>query len=104
MDKMTNKIVDYCRTSRIAQEMTQQDLALKSGVSKNTIARFEKGQDVSMKTWLSMLCALGFSDSLMAVLSLSPVKNVNQFHRLASGALDKRRRVRPNKKIKHEKD
>lgn len=47
------------REGRTKHGWTQQELAIRSGVSRPTIARLEAGQSVSSSTMIKILAALG---------------------------------------------
>ena len=59
---------------RIAENMTQNDLADRSGVSVKTICRIEKGDNLSVMNYLNVLRALGILENLQLVV---PEKRVS---------------------------
>lgn len=64
---------------RLARNMTQARLAAEAGVSPRTIRRLEKGQGVSLDTFIRVLRALGIQGTLAALLpdpSVQPVARV----------------------------
>ena len=65
---------------RLARNMTQAQLALEAGVSLRTIGRLEKGQGVSVDTFIRVLTALGIQQNLEALLpdpAVRPVERIN---------------------------
>jgi transcriptional regulator with XRE-family HTH domain len=59
---------------RIAENMTQNDLADRSGVSVKTICRIEKGDNLSIMNYLNVLRALGILENLQLIV---PEKRVS---------------------------
>jgi transcriptional regulator with XRE-family HTH domain len=65
---------------RLARNITQVDLADQAGVSLRTIRRLEKGQGVSLDTFIRVLIALGIQQNLQTLLpdpSIRPIDRVN---------------------------
>lgn len=52
------------KTYRIMNEMSQQDLEDKSGVSKRSISRLEQGEAVQVDNLFKILLALGLGDNI----------------------------------------
>lgn len=52
------------KTYRVMKEMSQQDLAEKTGVSKRSISRLEQGESVQVDNLFKILLALGLSDNI----------------------------------------
>ena len=59
---------------RISENMTQNDLADRSGVSVKTICRIEKGDNLSIMNYLNVLRALGILENLQLIV---PEKRVS---------------------------
>lgn len=76
---------------RLSRNMTQRQLAEEAGVSPRTIGRLEKGQGVSLDTFIRVLTALriqqGLGDSL-------PDPAVRPIERVGAGT-GERKRARP---------
>ena len=49
---------------RIMNEMSQQDLEDKSGVSKRSISRLEQGESVQLDNLFKIIIALGLADNI----------------------------------------
>ena len=76
---------------RLARNMTQVQLANESGVSPRTIGRLEKGQGVSVDTFIRVLTALGVQQNLETLLpdpAVRPIERIGQSGR-------ERKRARP---------
>ncbi len=79
---------------RLARNTTQAQLAEQAGVSPRTIGRLEKGQGVSLDTFIRVVTALGIQGSLETLL---PDPSVRPMERAAQrGGERKRARPRPS--------
>ena len=76
---------------RLSRNMTQVQLAEEAGVSPRTIGRLEKGQGVSMDTFIRTMMALRIQHNLEALL---PDPAVRPIERAGIGA-GERKRARP---------
>jgi transcriptional regulator with XRE-family HTH domain len=76
---------------RLTRNMTQVQLAKEAGVSPRTIGRLEKGQGVSVDTFIRVLTALGIQQNLEALL---PDPTVRPIERIGRGGRE-RKRARP---------
>lgn len=66
------------KSFRIYSLMTQEDLALKSGVSRRSIQNMENGEDVNFSTMIKVLMALGL-DSNLDLLVPDPTQRPSNF-------------------------
>ncbi len=76
---------------RLSRNITQQQLAEEAGVSTRTIRRLEKGQGVSLDTFIRVLSALRIQSSLASLL---PDPAVRPIERVGLGT-GERKRARP---------
>jgi len=76
---------------RLSRNMTQAQLAKEAGVSQRTVRRLEKGEGVSVDTFIRVLIALGIQQNLEALL---PDPTVRPVERVDIGGAE-RRRARP---------
>ncbi len=76
---------------RLSRNTTQTQLAEEAGVSPRTIGRLEKGQGVSVDTFIRVMTALGIQQNLEALL---PDPTVRPIDRVGFGA-GERKRARP---------
>jgi transcriptional regulator with XRE-family HTH domain len=76
---------------RLSRNMTQQQLAEEAGVSVRTVGRLEKGQGVSLDTFVRVLTALRIQQSLESLL---PDPTVRPIERVGAGT-GERKRARP---------
>ena len=80
---------------RLSRNITQEQLAAEAGVSARTIGRLEKGQGVSMDTFIRVMIALRIQQNLEALL---PDPTVRPIERIGLDA-GERKRARPVKPI-----
>jgi transcriptional regulator with XRE-family HTH domain len=80
---------------RLSRNITQSQLAEEAGVSSRTIGRLEKGQGVSMDTFIRVMMALSIQQNLEALL---PDPTVRPIERVGISA-GERKRARPAKAI-----
>ena len=80
---------------RLSRNITQAQLAEEAGVSPRTIGRLEKGQGVSMDTFIRIMMALNIQQNLEALL---PDPAVRPIERVGIGA-GERKRARPAKSV-----
>ena len=52
------------KTYRIMKELSQQDLANKTGVSLRSISRLEQGESVQLETLFKIMTALGLGENI----------------------------------------
>ena len=86
--------VELCRrleTIRLSRNVTQEQLARQAGVSTRTIGRLEKGEGVSLDTFIRVMTALRIQQNLEALL---PDPSVRPIERIGLGARE-RKRARP---------
>lgn len=68
-------LAKYAKTVRLNQEMTREELATRSGVSKSSLIRLEKNGAGSTDTQMKVFAALGVLDVLVTAFAL-PEKQV----------------------------
>ncbi|MBI9051527.1 MAG: helix-turn-helix transcriptional regulator [Anaerolineaceae bacterium] len=78
---------------RLMRNMTQAQVASSAGISLRTLGRLEKGQDVSLDTFLRVLIALGIQSNLQTLL---PDPMVRPIERVQFNG-EQRKRARPKK-------
>ena len=76
---------------RLSRNITQAHLAEEAGVSVRTIGRMEKGEGVSMDTFIRVMIALSIQGNLEALM---PDPNVRPIERVGASA-GERQRARP---------
>ncbi len=89
--EMYERILNGCRQKRLDLNMTQSELAKRSGLSLRTIKGFEQGQAVNFLSLAKILRALGEFQRLENLVIESPVSPKLIFQ---SQEKDKRKRAR----------
>jgi putative transcriptional regulator len=79
---------------RLMRNMTQAQLATQAGISTGTLIRLEKGEGVSLDTFIRVLIALGIQGNLAILL---PDPDVRPMERVRHAGKE-RQRARPSKK------
>ena len=90
-DQIEAALCKRLESIRLSRNITQAQLAEEAGVSPRTIGRLEKGQGVSVDTFIRIMIALGIQQSLEALL---PDPSVRPIERVGIGA-GERKRARP---------
>jgi putative transcriptional regulator len=90
-DQIETALCSRLERIRLSRNMTQRQLAEEAGVSTRTIGRLEKGQGVSLDTFIRVLIALRIQHSLQSLL---PDPTVRPIERVGAGT-GERKRARP---------
>lgn len=90
-DQIEAALCERLENIRLSRNITQIQLAKEAGVSPRTIGRLEKGQGVSVDTFIRVLTALGIQQNLEALL---PDPTVRPVERVGIGG-GERKRARP---------
>ena len=90
--ELCNRIATKIKTVRLKQNMSQTELADKSGVSISTIKRMEDGEVKNFESLIRVLRTLGKLDVFVEEEQLSP----NEYYELANQA-NKPKRKRASK-------
>ena len=80
---------------RLSRNITQLQLAEESGISLRTIGRMEKGQGVSIDTFIRVLTALGIQQNLETLLPDPTIRPIDRIDIDGS----ERKRARPGPSI-----
>lgn len=83
------------RSRRIALNMTQADLAARSGVALGTLKRFERLGEVSLSSLLALAEALDALDGFHGLFPLPEARSLDAVERLASRPSRARPQARP---------
>jgi transcriptional regulator with XRE-family HTH domain len=90
-DQIEAALCKRLESIRLSRNTTQAQLAEEAGVSLRTIGRLEKGEGVSLDTFIRVMRALGIQNNLEALL---PDPTVRPIERVGMGA-GQRKRARP---------
>lgn len=80
-EQIETEIGQRLESVRLSQNISQQDLAQKAGVSRRTISRMENGQGVSFNTLIRVMRALNLTHQLEVLvpsLHIRPIERVKQ--------------------------
>ncbi len=90
-DQIETALCRRLESIRLSRNTTQEQLAREAGISLRTIGRLEKGQGVSMDTFIRVLMALRIQQNLESLL---PDPTVRPIERVGINARE-RKRARP---------
>jgi len=90
-DQIEAALCKRLESIRLSRNITQAQLAEEAGVSPRTIGRLEKGQGVSVDTFIRIMITLGIQQSLESLL---PDPTVRPIERVGISA-GERKRARP---------
>ena len=71
-DEIAQEIGRRLRAHRLAQNIQQNELAARAGISRRTLVNFEHSGRASFDVFLRVVMALGLIDSLSALFELKP--------------------------------
>ncbi|MBJ9210806.1 helix-turn-helix transcriptional regulator [Citrobacter freundii] len=63
-DDIVKLLCDRLRKERLARQMTQADVAARSGVGVNTVSNLEAGKNVGFENLVKVAMVLGYGDAL----------------------------------------
>lgn len=87
---IAKQISQRVKARRLELNLTQQELAAKSGVSLGSIKRFETSYEISLKSLLMLALVLNATDSFSDLFSQTQYQSINQI----IGTSRKRQRAR----------
>ena len=90
-DQIEGALCKRLESVRLSRNITQAQLAEEAGVSPRTIGRLEKGQGISLDTFIRVLRALGIQHSLETLLPDPTVRPIERAGIIAR----ERKRARP---------
>ena len=92
-DKIEASLCTRLESERLRQNITQAELARQAGISVRTVRRMEKGEGISLATFIRVLKALRIEDRLEALLpqqEISPIQRVSKSIHVRERASGKR--------------
>jgi transcriptional regulator with XRE-family HTH domain len=92
-DEIVKRLCERLRTERLAQQMTQADLAGRAGIGTNTVSNLEAGRNVGFENVVRVAMVLGRTKELEG-LFLPKLDSLEDIRRYENSA----RRRRINKK------
>lgn len=77
-DAVIDELRGRCRRERLAQNLSQADLATRAGLNRETVRRFEADEySPTLASFVAILRALGGLEALAAVLPERPLDPLN---------------------------
>lgn len=89
--EVVKRICERLRTERLAQQMTQGDVAGRAGIATNTVSNLEAGRNVGFENLVKVAMVLGRGKELEG-LFLPKLDSLADLHRYEQSA--KRQRIR----------
>ncbi|WP_336298120.1 helix-turn-helix transcriptional regulator [Paraburkholderia bryophila] len=83
--EVVKRLCERLRTERLAQEMTQADLAGRAGIGTNTVSNLEAGRNVGFENVVRVAMALGRTRELED-LFLPRLDSIEDIRRYENGA------------------
>lgn len=97
-DEILLLLCDRLRKERINQQMTQSELAKRTGISVNTLSNLESGKNTGFENIIRVAMVLGRTDELESLFK-PKLENLDDLRRYESALT--RKRIR-NKSLKNE--
>ena len=88
--EVVSELVGRCREIRLSQNMTQQEVAKRAGISLRTYRRFEQEGQISLERFVAVVHALNRARDLESLLQPPPVRDLKELDVVAP----KRKRAR----------
>ena len=84
--EIVHRVCERLRVERVAQSMTQGELAARAGVSKSTISNVESGQSVRFEYIVRVAMALGRANELENLFqpAIDSIADVNRYEATAT--------------------
>lgn len=79
--EVSQEVADRCRTLRLEQNLTQEEIAQRSGISLRTYRRFEQEGCISLQRFISVIHSLGRIAELESLLAPSPIRNLDEIEK-----------------------
>ena len=96
-DQVIDELRERCRSERLAQNLSQGDLAERAGLSRGTVARFENDSNTpGLETLVAILRVLGGLEALEHVLPPRPSDPLSPGVPDRQRATARRDQARPN--------
>lgn len=92
--EVVKRLCDRLRTERLAQEMTQADLAGRAGIGTNTVSNLEAGRNVGFENVVRVAMALGRVKELEALFlpKLDSIEDIRRYESSANRLRTKKRK------------
>ena len=88
------RIAEKYRLVRLAQNLSRTTLGMRSGVSPETIKRFESKAEISLTSLVRLTFSLGLESELQILAAFAPPQTLAELDRLEKNAAQTRKRGR----------
>ncbi len=88
-DEVVKRLCERLRTERLAQQMTQADVAGRAGIGTNTVSNLEAGRNVGFENLVRVAMVLGRTQELNA-LFLPKLETLDDIRRYEESAIRQR--------------
>ncbi len=88
-DEVVKRLCERLRTERLAQQMTQADVAGRAGIGTNTVSNLEAGRNVGFENLVRVAMVLGRTQELNA-LFLPKLETLDDIRRYEESATRQR--------------
>lgn len=91
--EVVKRLCDRLRTERLAQDMTQADLAGRAGIGTNTVSNLEAGRNVGFENVVRVAMALGRTKELEGLFlpKLDSIEDIRRYENSANRLRTKRK-------------
>jgi transcriptional regulator with XRE-family HTH domain len=89
-NSLVKDIVSRAKQLRLSQNITQTDLAVRSGVSLGSLKRFERTGEISIHNLLKLAVALNATDAFRQLFALSTFASVDEVLKIKKAKTRKR--------------
>lgn len=73
-----DRLSSNCRSRRLEKNISQKSLSDTSGVPLSTIQRFEHTGEISLRSFASIVRALGYAEDIMELMSKPKYKSLDE--------------------------
>ncbi len=94
--EIAEKIASDVKELRLRENLTQQALARKSGVSLGSLKRFETTYEISLKNLIQLALTLGIQTNLVNVFNIPEPQTINEVIKEKKRLAKRRKRGRKN--------
>jgi len=79
--EISSEIAQRCRTLRLEQNLSQEELANRAGIATRTYRRFEQEGSISLDRFVAIVHSLNRISELENVLKPSPVEDLDEIEK-----------------------
>ncbi len=79
--EISQEIAQRCKAIRLEQNLSQQEIAKRSGITLSTYRRFEREGSISLERLVSVVHSLGRISELEKILLPTPIRDLDQIEK-----------------------